>query len=180
MSWSMGFVVVRDCRSPDVLSRIQGVRLTGESVAAAEVFTMELPLGSHLSVAEVDGWCVITEPFGLLFTDILDVYGDILGVLSRGTVAMGFFLAGGMGTCAFRLCIDGVERRWIMYEAREIVDERGTAIPEELDIPMRAWGYDEDWVFILLERVTGLTWSQLEAHRFALASAPALDPGALG
>ncbi len=179
MSWSMGFVVVRDCRSSDVLGCIQGACLTGESVAADDVFTSELPFGARLSLAEVDGWCIIVEPFGLLFIDVLDGHGDILSALSKGTAAMGFFLAGITGTCAFRLCIDGVERRWIMHEARQIVDERGTAILEELGIPMPAWGYDEDWVFTLLERLTGLTWSQLQAHRFALASAPALDPGAL-
>jgi len=35
----------------------------------------------------------------------------------------------------------------------------------------------EDWVFTLLERLTRLTWPQLEAQRFALVSAPLLGPG---
>ncbi len=50
MSWSMGFVVVRDCRPLDVLGRIKGAHLMGESAAADNVFTSELPSGAHLSL----------------------------------------------------------------------------------------------------------------------------------
>lgn len=168
----MSFVVVKGCAFADALQRIGGGHLAGSTVAAEEVFTSKPPAGAALGLAETDGWCVLMDPLGLLVTG--GGCGDLLPLLSEGTVALGFFLAGSTGTCAFRLCSDGVERRWVIHEAGATLEERSVPLAEEAAIAKPAWGYDEAWVFTLLERLTGLTWARLVAQSFALASAPDL------
>jgi hypothetical protein len=96
--------------------------------------------------------------------------GRDLQRFSRGTRVAGFLLSGLTTTYAFRLYEDGVECRYIRYVDWEITIDSGRPLPEEADLPEPALEHDDLWIFTLLERITGVTYTRMEAHRFMLAS----------
>jgi hypothetical protein len=169
MSWSTSFVVVEGRGVADVIAAI-GLVPHGTDMASAEdvLSGRDLPFAAETALAEIEGWCVIADSCGAIFSDI-EGRGEI-DILSRGTRAAGFLIGGSTGTCALRLCVDGIEQRFVIHEAGTIVEERGAPLPEEANIPMPRWGYDDDWILTVLERLTGLTWATIEPYEFLLAS----------
>jgi len=175
MSWSMSFFAVKDRSIADILQTIGQASVTGAIISGQEALALDLPDGHELALAEIQGWCVVSEPLGVI-ADSEGDWGDLLPSFSHGTIALDFYLFGGTGTCTLRLCENGEERRFVFHETGEIREERGAPLPEEATIPMPAWGYDEDWVFAVFEHVTGLTRDTILSAHFTLASALTLSP----
>ncbi len=57
--------------------------------------------------------------------------------------------------------------RQIIYAEGEVVDEHGPAIPEEEDAPEPL---DEDYVFEMMERLTGIIWGAVADARYSVWS----------
>ena len=163
MGWNTAILAVKGRSVNEVLETIDVVYLTGHEVSADVASTHRLQAAGAL--ATINGWCIIFSPGGGL------VGTSHHRELSHGTIAVGFQLASVSSIYAFGVFEDGVERRWIQYDYNnQVVEERGVALPEEHGIQKPRWGYDEDWAFTLLRRLTGVTWELIMPQPFAVFS----------
>jgi hypothetical protein len=101
---------------------------------------------------------------------------DTMADLSLGTQSLGFLLSSVASVYGFCLYEEGQARRRILYLNGKVMNgeftrELGPALPAEAKIPRPSWGYDEDWVFTLLKRLTGIGWAVFEAQPFVAVAA---------
>jgi hypothetical protein len=149
MGWNTSIIAVRGRTVAELLNaQLGSYAPTGATVSAEIASTSHLE--ADLALAEILGWCVITQP-----GEALAMNDDLMADLSLGAVAR----------------LSAVERRRILYLNGMVTDELGPALPAEAAITRPSWGYDEDWVFTLLERLTGIGWAVFEAQWFVAVAA---------
>jgi hypothetical protein len=169
MGWNTSIIAVWHKTAAELLNaQLRSYAPTGAIVSAEVASTSHLE--ADLALADIKGWCVITQPGGALAMD-----DDMMADLSLGGRSLGFLLSSVASVYAFSLYGQGQEQRRIVYRDGRVVDERGPALPAEAGIARPSWGYDEDWVFTLLKRLTGIGWAVFEAQQF---TAVAASPGA--
>jgi hypothetical protein len=56
----------------------------------------------------------------------------------------------------------------VTHERRKLRDEEGEPLEQENDIPRPSWGFDEQWCFTLLARVTGIEWRARDCARYLI------------
>jgi hypothetical protein len=107
------------------------------------------------AIAGVDGWTAIVDPQFLTF------FGDDAApVLSGTSRALSFVTHSVSDTHGFEWFLNGESVWRVIYSQGEIADEYGDALPEENDLP--DW-IDEDFIFEIIWRLTGLAWGEV-AH----------------
>jgi hypothetical protein len=165
MGWNTSIIAVRGRTVAELLkAQLRSYTPTGATVSAEIASTSHLE--ADLALAEIMGWCVITQPGGALAMN-----DDMMEDLSLGARSLGFLLSSVASVYGFCLYVGGQERRRILYLNGEVTDELGPALPAEAAIARPSWGYDEDWVFTLLKRLTGIGWAEFEAQRFVAVAA---------
>lgn len=117
-------------------------------------------LDRYVAVGAAPGWGVIATP------DIdVTTSPEVLAAASRGSRALSIVLGGVSSIYGFDLYADGRSVRHLFRECGEIVAEGGIPLPEELEVE---WVYDEDALFDLTHRITGLdlkdsaTWGKAQ------------------
>jgi hypothetical protein len=165
MGWKTSIIAVRGSTVTELLdAQLRSYSPTGATVSAEVASTSHLE--ADLALAEILGWCVITQPHGALAMD-----DHMMADLSLGARSIGFLLSSIASVYGFCLYEEGQERRRILYLNGKVTDELGPPLPAEAAIPRPSWGYDEDWVFTLLKRLTGIGWAVFEAQRFVAVAA---------
>jgi len=101
-------------------------------------------------------------------------YHDVYEQLSRsGPLLMAHFdsVTSNYGVSYYTA---GALRRYVGYVSGQLRSNvcKGSPLDEEIDIVRPAWGYDEDWVFTLVERLFGLGHIALETATYAVLDYP--------
>jgi hypothetical protein len=108
-------------------------------------------------ISQQGSWVIILDPHW--FT--LDWHENhIFSRLSQGRRIFSLLMESISGTYWFWYYINGALRREV-YSVASNLDEHGEPLPEEANIHL-PW-YDEEYLFLMLERVTGWTWEQMAA-----------------
>lgn len=119
-------------------------------------------LHPDLALGAVGGWAIFWNPNA----QILE--GDAPLDFSRGRRALGATLGSVGSLYGFSYYVDGALKRGIVYEGNEVLEEVGATLPEEADLSAPAWGPDEDFVFEITARLTGVSLDDLLAARYQL------------
>jgi len=115
---------------------------TGEWVAM-ERATSGLQDGT-LFAAEAGGWAQVWDP-SMTFAPVCKPPGAGLAVVFSSVAS----------TYAFTLFDGGVEvRQWVSSDGDLVIDE-GTPLAAEAGVDIPAWGPDEDFLWTVIEAVTG-------------------------
>jgi hypothetical protein len=117
------------------------------------------------AAAVIKGWLVLWDPLGHLSRS---ERGEVFraGLVGKGT-ALSVTMEGTTDSYGFRWITNGEVRRDLEYvESSTVVEDTGTALSEEANINLPEWGRDADWVFTVVERLTGLSWEDLECGQY--------------
>ena len=118
------------------------------------------------ALGDTKGGAALWDPIGKL------AFGprgeDLRRALSRGTRLVAFQVNSESEKHGVRVYEDGEPVRVVEIESWRVVRESGDVLPVEAGIPPRIVGRDEDWVFDLLEKATGVAFSDLGNARYEL------------
>jgi hypothetical protein len=129
-------------------------------------FTGELVRGTdgsnrwQFAVAQLASWVAIIDPDGQLFDESFACSATqrTLWISMRSVVSCYGFI----------YWIGGRVVRQVIYIDNRPTREIGMPLAEEAGIELPSWGYDEDWIFTMVRRLTGIGWGDLESSRFAV------------
>ncbi len=119
-------------------------------------------LAPDMAFAEVKGWSALWAPGQETLAEVAELVDD-LSVAGR---ALAVVLSGVTSSYGFLWSIDGEITRAIYYADDEPAIDRGAALPEEEGIDRPSWGYDEDWIFTIVSRLTGISYQDLDAATY--------------
>lgn len=156
MGWNASGFIVAGEFDPGALPDIR--RRTGERA--------EFPTGSSavagLGVARLGGWTVVADP------DLDVVFDDAALEAIPAPRVLTFFAHSVSDTYGFAWFADGRLRRRLITAESDVVEEAGEALPEESH---RGEFVDEDFVFDLIERLTGLGWDAVAEAEYEIWAA---------
>ncbi|GCE16776.1 leucine-rich repeat domain-containing protein [Dictyobacter kobayashii] len=108
-------------------------------------------------ISQHHGWVVLLDPHWMT----LDWHErGVFERLSQGRRIFAFLMESTSGTYWFWYYVNGVLKRSV-YDEDTRRDESGPPLPQEAQITL-PW-FDEEYLFLLLERVTGWTWERMES-----------------
>lgn len=93
---------------------------------------------------------------------------DLRRAASKGTRLVAFRVSSAQGKLGVAVYEDGAPVRTIEVEAGKPVRQVGPALEAEREVAAPATGLDEDWMFALIERVTGVGFEALGDARYEL------------
>lgn len=131
---------------------------TEQTFHAADVFSAMLPV--PFAIGQLGTWTVLCDPLC-----IITWREQMLAAFSRGRRIFAFVVEGVASIYGFWYFVDGYLVREVLFQEGVCVEEEGTLLPEERAL-RRPWGYDEENVLRLFERVTGFGWKQLVNSSF--------------
>ncbi|GCE25227.1 hypothetical protein KDA_07110 [Dictyobacter alpinus] len=132
--------------------------LTGQTFKARQAFSAGLPV--PFAVSQIEAWTVLCDPLS-----IITWREQMLAEFSQGRRIFAFVIESAANTYGFWYFVDGQLLRHIMFQEGECVEEEGEILVEEKGI-QDSWGYTEEGIFILLERITGFGRPQLNSSSF--------------
>lgn len=157
MSWNTVLTFVEGQGAREVLARLPEFSVRRGTISFEEASSVQ---NDGLAYAEVSGWAVLCHSLALADLEL----GDRL---TSGRVLT--LLLGGAGTVyGFSLSEESERVRELIYADFEAVEESGDPLAEEADVS--GGEHDEDWLFGLMESVTGLTLDDLLDLPFTLWS----------
>ncbi|TDD08023.1 DUF6928 family protein [Nonomuraea diastatica] len=128
---------------------------TGERVSADHAWR-HTP-GHRLYFAERDGWCHMWDTDQRISIDV----GNLLesGALTalKGTRALAVLFSSVSSIYGFWLWDDGELARGVVFHNGEPVVDDGEPLPAESRADISSWGPDEDFLWAVINDVTGLT-----------------------
>lgn len=158
MGWNTSALFVENRTIEDVirfLPDVFGYEPTGET-ATGEMATSGAARETLFLRADGD-WVEAWDPDLRLLPRIEKIVeGDGPGTLA-GTRALMVIFSSVTSSYGFILYEGGVITRKIFYSEGNVIDEYGEALPVEHEVEMPSWGYDEDFVWAVIESVTGRT-----------------------
>jgi len=119
-------------------------------------------LHPNLAVGDVKGWAVLWNANGQILRS------DFPAAVSRGRRVLTCLLSSGDSRYGFSCFVDGAMRRSIVYKLNKVVDETGTKLSEEIGLTVPRWGPDEDFIFGVMERLTGVSFGDLQAATYGV------------
>lgn len=164
MSWNTSVLLAERKSLADMERVIPDVFLVSERTLGWEDASSNA-LGLDVALGELPGWGVLWTPNDRVATD-----PEVLEAASRGGRALTLVLAGVSDYYGFCLYVGGKEVRRLFRKSRKPIEQAGAPLLEEAEVD---WRDDEDALFDLARRLTGLevdsfdTWS---ASRFSVAS----------
>lgn len=144
----------------DSQRRILG-SFTGELARLGD-FLSNLPR-QQFAIAQLASWAVILDPRYSLFDESFAISAAQRTLwISLNSIGNRF---------GFTYLIGGKEVRRVLYVNKRPTMEIGTPLAEEAGIQLPPWGYDQEWAFTVVKRLTGIQWAELESSQFALMEA---------
>jgi hypothetical protein len=170
MGWNTSALFVMDRSADDLLDFLpdaSGYRLTDERVGVEQA-TSSSPR-ERLYLADDGTRCQLWDP-DLQFVVGVDAMIESGGArFLNGTRALAVIFSSVTSMYGFWLYDDGDLVRRAIYESGELIDSVGRPLPDESDITIPEWGHDEDFVWTMIEKITGLTYS--DDQQFAVYTA---------
>lgn len=121
---------------------------------------------ASFALGDANGSAALWDPIGKL------AFGprgeELRCALSRGTRLVAFQVNNESEKHGVRVYENGRPVRVVEIESGRVVRETGTALAVERAIAPRVVGRDEDWVFDLLEKATGVAFADLGDARYEL------------
>lgn len=156
MGWKVSGLIAEGSLDP---SRLPGSpRETGETIDPHLAYSRVV----DYAIAGVDGWTAIADPHFLTF------FGDDAAPALSGTSrALSFVTHSVSDTHGFEWFLNGESVRRVIYSQGEVVDEYGDALPEEKNLS--DW-VDDDCIFEIISRLTGLAWEHLAEAAYRVLS----------
>ncbi|MBB5868275.1 hypothetical protein F4553_001654 [Allocatelliglobosispora scoriae] len=156
MGWNTSAVFVADRTPQQALTLLVGdehADQVGELVTA-DAATSGLR-GDVLYAAQTGGWSQVWDPSMRYAMGIGQAAaGDRIGI-AAGTRILTVIFASVSSTYGFEVFDDGALTRAVVYADGEPVVESGEPLPVESTITLPSWGPDEDFVWSVIEAVTG-------------------------
>jgi len=112
-------------------------------------------LHPDLALGAVGGWAVFWNSNGQILA------GDTPQNFSRGRRALGAALGSVDSRYGFFYYVDGALKRGVTYGVSEVLEQVGAALPEETELSTPARQYDEDHIFEMVTRLTGVSFADL-------------------
>lgn len=155
MSWNTVLTFVEGQGAREVLARLPEFSRQRGTISFEEASSVQ---NEGLACAETPGWAVLCHSLALAQREFSNQ------LPSRRVLTL---LLGGAGTVyGFSLFKDGERVRELISADFEVVEESGDPLPEET--AFQDGEHDEDWLFGLMEAITGLTLDDLMDLPFTL------------
>ncbi|TDD06588.1 hypothetical protein E1292_14830 [Nonomuraea deserti] len=158
MGWNTSALFVRGRSIDEVVGSLPGDAgfvPSGERLSADHAWR-HTP-GQRLYLAEAGGWCQMWDTDQRISLDV----GDLLesGALTtlKGTRALAVLFAGVSGVYGWWLYDDGALVRGVVFQDGEPVVDVGEPLAVESRAGIPPWGPDEDFLWTVINDVTGLT-----------------------
>ena len=165
MSWNTLLAFVEHLNPEQVLALLPEYTVQARALAfeAASSVTLD-----GVALAGTPGWTVLCSPLDEPFP------GEaFLTRASAGGRALLLTLAGTGGVYGFSLFAGGEHVREVVYADFELVEEQGAPLPQEpAGSEYQEFGHQEDWLFGLMEALTGLTLNTLAALEYQVVQTP--------
>lgn len=157
MGYNTAFLMVEGVTAAEAADVFEAADMfTPAGEISAEV-AISQSLHPDLALGAVGGWAIFWNPNAQMLT------GDTPRNFSRGRRALGATLGSVSSLYGFSYHVDGDLKRNIVYEGSEVREEFGGALPEEAGLAAPSWGPDEDFVFGVTARLTGVSFADLFA-----------------
>jgi hypothetical protein len=156
MGWNTSALFVR---GEDALSLLPVSTTATGTTADVYQATTSSGSGDVFYVAQTGEWQQLWDPS---MTYVVD------SQLGRNTLSV--FFSSVSSSYGFTLVEEGTLVRRAVYADRELVVSEGEPLPIESQIPVPSWGPDEDWVWAIVNDVTGLTYDEdqtFDVHAYA-------------
>lgn len=148
MGWNTAALYLRDATADEAVAALAGADATADWVSADEATS-----GAHdgvLFAATAGGWAQAWDPSGRFVFDCAPDAAALTVCFSSVASTYGFTLFGDDG---------GVARDFLVSEGETVRDE-GEPLPAETRIELPSWGPDEDFVWAVIEAVTGTGYDE--------------------
>lgn len=164
MGWNTSAVFVEHLAVPALVAALPGLSLEARRTLTAYEALSTLH-GGDGSVGQAGAWTIVCDPWSRLAP-----HDELLAPLSRGRRLLAVTLSSVASTYGYAYYAGGATVRRIIYADDAVAAEVGPPLPEERGIARPSWGYDEAYIFTLIERFTGLTWADLETPTYTALS----------
>ena len=119
-------------------------------------------LGDKLAIGNCKGWSIIWDPqmrvppsMGKFLSD------NINGIKLEGRRGFAIVFSSVGSTYAYWL-YDGAQCiRKIVFTNGDPAEQEGSPHPDEANAPIPSWGPDENFLFFMTEKITGITFEEL-------------------
>ncbi|TDD07536.1 hypothetical protein [Nonomuraea diastatica] len=146
-------------------------RSIGEVIGCLPDNTEFLPSGERLSadhawshspaqrlyLAEADGWCQMWDADQRIPSDVDNLFKTGAPWALQGTRALAVLFSSVSSIYGLWLYDDGELVRGLVFHNGEAVVDAGEPLPAEARVDIPAWGPDEDFLWTLINDVTGVT-----------------------
>lgn len=152
MGWNTSALFVQGASAADavaVLAASATLEPGGRLVGADEA-TSGRPDGV-LFVAEVGGWAQVWDP-SMDLAPVCEPPGDALTVVFSSVTS----------SYAFTLFTAGEVVRELVYVDGGVVVDNGSPLPVEASVDFPSWGPDEDFIWTVIEAVTGSGYQETQ------------------
>ncbi|WP_327004903.1 hypothetical protein OHA72_59515 [Dactylosporangium sp. NBC_01737] len=156
MGWNTSALFVRDVSAADAVAVLApATQDPGDAPVGADEATSGLADGV-LFAAEAGGWAQVWDP-SMELAPACDPPGTALTVVFSSVTS----------SYAFTLFADGEVVRELVFVDGEPVVDTGTPLPVEESVEVPSWGPDEDFLWSVIEAVTGAGYQETQQfHRW--------------
>ncbi|MEU0556474.1 hypothetical protein [Dactylosporangium sp. NPDC006015] len=143
MGWNTSALFVRGASAADAVGLLASPAVAEGAPVPADEATSGLADGV-LFAAETGGWAQVWDP-SMALAPACDPPGDALSVIFSSVAS----------TYAFTLSSGGEVVRQLVHADGEAVVDVGAPLPVEATVEIPSWGPDEDFLWAVIEAVTG-------------------------
>ncbi|WP_084965003.1 hypothetical protein [Thermoactinospora rubra] len=158
MGWNTSALFVRGRSIAEVvgaLSDDSDYAPSGERLSADHAWSHSP--GQRLYLAVENGWCQVWDTDQRIVTDIDRRLESGALTTLKGTRALAVLFSSVSSIYGLWLYDDGTLVRSSVFHNGEPVVDVGTPLPVESQVEMPSWGPDEDFLWAVINEVTGLT-----------------------
>jgi hypothetical protein len=148
MGWNTSALYVRDVSAASAVALLHPAAVPDGDPVLADEATSGLPEGL-LFAAETGGWAQVWDPS----------MDRVTSCRPPGT-ALTVVFSSVASTYAFALYSAGELVREVVYADAVAVVDTGTPLPVEATVAIPSWGPDEDFLWAVVEAVTGTGYSE--------------------
>ncbi|GAA0525634.1 hypothetical protein GCM10010172_02630 [Paractinoplanes ferrugineus] len=154
MGWNTSVLFRQGVTADEAVDDLAITEFSGELVEAGQATGALKP--EALYAADPGGWAQVWNP-------MMDL---VMGwePTDPGTALVVFF-SSASSTYGFTLFTDGERIRHYVYADGVAVEDEGTPLPAEAEVPVPSWGPDEDFLWSIITAVTGLRYDAQLRYR---------------
>jgi hypothetical protein len=152
MGWNTSAMFVQGSSTAETVALLAAAHLDPGQLVGPDEATSGRTEGV-LFAAEVGGWAQVWDP-SMELVPVCEPPGTALTVVFSSVAS----------SYAFTLFAGGEVVRQLVYSDAEPVVDTGTPLPVEATVEIPSWGPDEDFVWAVIEAVTGTDYQ--DSQRF--------------